>query len=332
MTLTAHAAEEMVRARFDRAAATAELATIIRLRGEFTAGKTLTIPVDSQPLSARIVALYAELFTAPITADGTTIVIKQGLSSLIRTLGLVTRGGQPVRGLPTFIVSGTLVEAEAAWRGAFLARGTLTEPGRASSLDIECPSEEVALALVGCARRLNISAKSKEVRGAQRALIKDDTDIGSLLTRLGAQRTRLEWEEQRRQRENRNSGGRLVNFDDANLRRSAQAAMKSAARVERALEILGDDVPDHLAEAGRLRLLHRRASLEELGKLADTPMTKDAIAGRIRRLLTTADRRAEELGIAPTSEAVPDDADAELGTHPPNGHETDPPNGQSSCT
>jgi DNA-binding protein WhiA len=74
----------------------------------------------------------------------------------------------------------------------------------------------------------------------------------------------------------------------------------ASARVERALEILGDDVPDHLAAAGKLRMDHRQASLEELGALADPPMTKDAIAGRIRRLLGLADRRARELGIPDT--------------------------------
>ena len=66
------------------------------------------------------------------------------------------------------------------------------------------------------------------------------------------------------------------------------------------LEPFGDDVPDHLAEAGRLRIDHRQASLEELGALADPPMTKDAIAGRIRRLLATADKKAQDLGIPGT--------------------------------
>jgi len=36
--------------------------------------------------------------------------------------------------------------------------------------------------------------------------------------------------------------------------------------------------------AGRLRLEHPQASLEQLGALADPPMTKDAVAGRLRRL------------------------------------------------
>jgi DNA-binding transcriptional regulator WhiA len=51
-----------------------------------------------------------------------------------------------------------------------------------------------------------------------------------------------------------------------------------------------------------LRLEHSQASLEELGALGDPPLTKDAIAGRIRRLLAMADKRADDLGI-PNTEA-----------------------------
>ena len=101
-------------------------------------------------------------------------------------------------------------------------------------------------------------------------------------------------------REVRATANRLANFDDANLRRSARAAVAAGARVERALEILGDDVPEHLRYAGQLRLTHKQASLEELGQLADPVMTKDAVAGRIRRLLATADKVAEEQGIPGT--------------------------------
>jgi DNA-binding protein WhiA len=81
----------------------------------------------------------------------------------------------------------------------------------------------------------------------------------------------------------------------------------AAARVQRALEILGDDVPGHLLAAGKLRVEHTQASLEELGQLADPPMTKDAVAGRIRRLLHMADKRAADLGIPDTDSAVTPD-------------------------
>lgn len=229
-------------------------------------------------------------------------VFREG-ESLARQTGLIDNRGRPVRGLPTQIVGGGQEVAVAAWRGAFLAHGSLTEPGRSMSLEITCPGSESALALVGAARRLDIPAKSREVRGIDRVVVRDGDAIAAMLTRLGAHQTLLDWEDRRMRREVRASANRLANFDDANLRRSARAAVAAGARVRRALEILGEDVPDHLLEAGRLRLEHKQASLEELGALHDPPLTKDAVAGRIRRLLAMADKRAGELGI-PTTQAA----------------------------
>jgi hypothetical protein len=227
--------------------------------------------------------------------------------ALARQTGLIDGNGRPIRGLPPHVVSGAACDAEAAWRGAFLAHGSLTEPGRSSAIEVTCPGPEAALALVGAARRLNISAKARDVRGVDRVVIRDGDAIGALLTRLGAHDSVLAWEERRMRREVKATANRLANFDDANLRRSARAAVAAGARVQRALEILGDDAPDHLRAAGRLRLEHKQASLEELGALADPPMTKDAIAGRIRRLLAMADRRAAEEGIPGTeAELTPD--------------------------
>lgn len=74
------------------------------------------------------------------------------------------------------------------------------------------------------------------------------------------------------------------------------------------MELLGDDMPDHLRQAGELRLAHKQASLEELGALATPPMTKDAVAGRIRRLLAMADKRASALGVPNTEAALVDEA------------------------
>jgi cell division protein WhiA len=226
-------------------------------------------------------------------------VVKDG-EALARQTGLVDGRGRPVRGLPPQVVSAAICDAEAAWRGAFLAHGSLTEPGRSSSLEVSCPGPEAALALVGAARRLGISAKAREVRNVDRVVVRDGDAISMLLTRLGAHDSVLAWEERRMRREVRATANRLANFDDANLRRSARAAVAAGARVSRALEILGEDAPEHLLEAGRLRLEHSQASLEELGSLADPAMTKDAVAGRIRRLLAMADKRAEDLGIPGT--------------------------------
>lgn len=227
--------------------------------------------------------------------------------ALARLTGLIDSRGRPVRGLPAQVVGAGINEQVAVWRAAFLARGSLTEPGRSMSLEVTCPSSESALALVGSARRLDIPAKAREVRQVDRVVIRDGDAIAAMLTRMGAHESVLAWEERRVRREVRASANRLANFDDANLRRSARAAVAAGARVERALVILGDDVPDHLRQAGLLRLEHKQASLEELGQLHDPVLTKDAIAGRIRRLLAMADKLAAEQGIAPTEAALTPD-------------------------
>ncbi|MDO9377359.1 MAG: DNA-binding protein WhiA [Nocardioidaceae bacterium] len=230
-------------------------------------------------------------------------VVKDG-EALARQTGLIDGRGRPVRGLPPQVVSGASCDAVAAWRGAFLAHGSLTEPGRSSALEVTCPGPEAALAMVGAARRLGISAKAREVRGVDRVVIRDGEAIGALLTRLGAHESLLAWEERRMRREVRATANRLANFDDANLRRSARAAVAAGARVGRALEILGPDVPDHLQMAGQLRVDHKQASLEELGQLHVPPLTKDAIAGRIRRLLAMADKKAKDQGIPDTEASL----------------------------
>jgi DNA-binding protein WhiA len=292
----------------------AEVSSILRFAGglHIVAGRlVIEAELDTGAAARRLCTNIAEVYghdSEVVVMQGNGLrkgthyivrVAKDG-EVLARQTGLVDSGGRPVRGLPTQVVSGTSCDAVAAWRGTFLAHGSLTEPGRSSSLEVSCPGPEAALALVGAARRLGISAKAREVRGVDRVVIRDGEAIGALLTRLGAHESLLAWEERRMRREVRATANRLANFDDANMRRSARAAVAAGARAQRALEILADDVPDHLKMAGTLRVEHRQASLEELGQLHDPPLTKDAIAGRIRRLLAMADKTAQELGIPDT--------------------------------
>lgn len=319
MAMTATVKDELSRLTVTKQSSRrAEVASLLRFAGglHIVGGRVvIEAEVDTGSVARRLRREIHELYghTADahvITAGGlrrsaryVIRVIRDG-EGLARQTGLLDNRGRPVRGLPPPVVSGDLSDAEAAWRGAFLAHGSLTEPGRSSALEVTCPGPEAALALVGAARRLGVTAKAREVRGADRVVVRDGDAIGALLTRMGAHQSVLSWEERRMRREVRATANRLANFDDANLRRSARAAVAAAARVSRALEILGDEVPEHLQAAGRLRAEHTQASLEELGQLADPPMTKDAVAGRIRRLLQTADKKAAELGIPDTESAV----------------------------
>ena len=232
------------------------------------------------------------------TPNGTTVQrymihVERGGAALALQTGLLDRRKRLVRGLPADIISGNIAQVKAAWRGAFLAHGALSDPGKAGFLEIICPSNEAALALSGAARRLGITAKPRQLRSSERITLKDPDAIERMLILMGAPHSAREWTGKRTDGEARGKANRLANFDDANMRRSAKAAAEASEKVRRAFEILGDDIPENLRAAGQLRLEHGDASLEELGRLADPPITKDAIAGRIRRLLQLADKTAK---------------------------------------
>lgn len=298
-----------------------EVAAILRLAGGLhtISGRVvleaeLHTPAIVQRVRKDLVELYgvksdAKQMPAAPTRPGSPQFVVRVLDgeTLARQLGLLDQKRRPIRGLPNRLTTGSHDELAAIWRGAFLARGSITPPGRSASLEIVCPTNEAAMALVGAAGRIGIQAKSREIRGQHKVLIRDAEAIGHMLGAMGAIEAQENWEELRKARETRNTANRLVNFDDANLRRSAQASVAACARVERALEILADEVPDHLLYAGQLRLTHRDASLDELGARAHPPLTKDAVAGRIRRLLALADKAAEQRGIPGTDANLPDE-------------------------
>lgn len=322
MALTAEVKEELASTPVGKTTVrAAELATILRFSGglHLISGRiAVESELDTEQLARRVRKDIAELYgvrsdVSVISASGARrashylVRVLDGGETLARQTGLLDARRRPIRGLPNRLTTGGRDDLAAVWRGAFLAAGSLTDPGRSAALEITCPGNEAAMALVGAAGRLKISAKAREVRGVHRVVVRDGEAIGAMLVLMGAQKSVEAWNEMRQRREVRATANRLVNFDDANLRRSAQAAVAACARVERALEILDGDVPQHLKYAGELRLSFRDSSLDELGHHADPPMTKDAVAGRIRRLLAMADKRASDLGIPGTDANLPPD-------------------------
>jgi len=227
--------------------------------------------------------------------------VERNGGSLARCTGLVDQAGRRVRGLPPVVVSGGDCDAAAAWRGAFLAKGLLSESGGSCSLEVAVPGPEAALALVGAARRLGVPAASRQVRGTERVAVRDSDAITALLGQLGASAGVLAW--QQRQLRRQVPSSTIASLETANQRRIAHAAATGVARVQAAM-LLQDEAPEHLLAVGRLRLEHPQASLEELGAFADPPMSKDAVAGRLRRLLSHADRHALARGLPTTQAAI----------------------------
>ena len=162
----------------------AEVSALVRFAGglHISAGKIVVeVELDAAQSARRLRKDIADLYghdsdLAVISSSGirkgsryVIRVIADG-EALARQTGLVDSHNRPIRGLPPQVVNGPICDAESAWRGAFLAHGSLTEPGRSSALEITAPGPEAALALVGAARRLDVVAKAREVIGEKRVI------------------------------------------------------------------------------------------------------------------------------------------------------------------
>lgn len=313
MVLTPRAKDELASTVVHLASARkAEVTALLQFAGGLRIAKgraVIDADVDREPIAVRICRdlkdLYgcaAEIRVLPNVGTRRRYVVhvSHQAEDVARRTGLVDRWGRPIRGMPAQIVGGGTAEAEAIWRGAFLARGSLSLAGRARGLEVECPGIEAASALTGAARRFGVHVRARQLRGADRVTVRDADTITALLNRMGAQQIRAAWQSHQTIATTATADAALV---DSNQRRAQRSAMTTAIRAQYALDILGDKAPDRFVEVARLRIQHPDLSLDELGRLAEPPLTKNAIAGRLRRLLGMADRLAQRTGIADTSVA-----------------------------
>src|SRR5690606_33735691 len=136
----------------------AELTTTLRFAGglHFIAGRVaVEAEVDAEVLAKRIARDLVELFG--VRPDIVTMnpspagenpryavrVIADG-ETLARQLGLLDQRRKPIRGLPNRLTTGSVEELAGLWRGAFLASGSLGEPGRSAVLEVVSPTGEAA--------------------------------------------------------------------------------------------------------------------------------------------------------------------------------------------
>ncbi|MFI9635112.1 DNA-binding protein WhiA [Nocardia sp. NPDC051929] len=220
-------------------------------------------------------------------------------------LGLLDRrrGGRRVQGLPPEVIARLDQDAAAIARAGFSAAGTVHLTGPVLRLQITCPTLAVALAVAGALRRVGAVAgvRHHERTGAEQVTVAGIDAVATALAAIGApraaQRMRVRWDDRRRSR----AYSATRELTAANTGRAQHAADTQVAAVRAALAVLGDRVPDHLAAIAHLRLQHPQAGMGALGKLASPPLSKDTVAGRLRRLIALAERHTTQPDTTQTS-------------------------------
>ena len=122
-------------------------------------------------------------------------------------------------------------------------------------------------------------------RGRPLAYVKDAQTVSVLLAHLGATRAVFRLEEQRARRQMKNSIHRTVNSEAANAARAAVSAARQREAARRIMASVGAaQMSRAVREAAQLRIAHPTRTLAELAEAARPPITKAAMANRMRLL------------------------------------------------
>jgi len=180
--------------------------------------------------------------------------------------------------------------AAAYLRGAFLARGSVSDPKRAPHLEIRTATQESAVDLVALLQQCDARGAWRAHRGFA-AYVKGAGDIGTVLAAMGAHDAYLAWEAGSVWKSVHVSAGRLANADAANAKRLARAAVVHLSAIDEIEETHGiHALSPALREIAELRRAHPQASLEELARLCAPPVSKGAVADRLRRIVALSGR------------------------------------------
>lgn len=174
-------------------------------------------------------------------------------------------------------------------RGAFLAGGSVTDPGKSYHLELVTAHYQVSRELAALMPELGFAPKSTTRKSNYITYFKSSLAIEEFLTAVGAPVQAMEIMNAKVEKQLRGGVNRRVNCDAANLDKTVDAAMGQIEAIRKVEERMGlDGLPDKLREAADLRLAHPEMTLSELAALCDPPVTKSAFNHRLKKLTALA--------------------------------------------
>ena len=171
-------------------------------------------------------------------------------------------------------------------RGAFIAGGTMSISRRSGyHLEINCASMEDALNYQTLLKQFNLKAVLRRREDYVNLYFKSAELIADFLRIIGAGNALLELESMRVFRSMRNQVNRIVNCETANLEKVVASAQQQLNLIDHADQQVGlNNLPPSLREAALARKKYPDASLTELGRSLEPPVSKSGMNHRFRQL------------------------------------------------
>lgn len=175
-------------------------------------------------------------------------------------------------------------------RGAFLAGGSVTDPGKGYHLELTTVHQSVSREAYTLMQEVLQFYPKTAVRGGGQVLyLKQSDQISDCLAYLGASVAAMGIMEAKLEKELNNKVNRRCNCDEANTSKVVEAAQEQLAAI-RTLREKGvfEQLPEKLQQAAIAREENPESSLTELASLMEPVITKPAMNHRLKKLVQLA--------------------------------------------
>lgn len=192
------------------------------------------------------------------------------------------RGSAPVLSLDQ-------MQSEEEWgafiAGAFLACGSMVDPGKSYHLEFVMPDQQLCQAFIQMLSAIRVFPRSFLRRGNYVAYLKDSSEIEDLLGFMGAGSMGFEVMNVKIYKSIRNQVNRVQNCEIANMEKTINASAVQVQEIEAILAEKGlNFLPEDLREIAELRVENPEMSLRELGEALSEPLTRSGVNHRLKRL------------------------------------------------
>lgn len=285
--------------------AQAELMALIRMNGSLGIANqqmVLSVQTESPAIARRIYSLLKDFYRVEseivvrrkmkLKKNNTYVVrLRYHVKELLTELGILD-GFHIMERVPVQLLKNDLM-IQSYLRGAFLAGGSVNNPETSRyHLEIYSLYEEHNEMIAEMINHFQLNARTTARRSGYIVYLKEAEKIADFLQLIGATNSMLEFENIRIVRDMRNSVNRLVNCENANMDKVANAANKQVANIQFIDQYVGlNNIPEKLREIAMTRLAHPEVSLKELGELVPGgPISKSGVNHRLRKLNAYADK------------------------------------------
>lgn len=173
-------------------------------------------------------------------------------------------------------------EERAFTRGIFLGSGSINNPENKYHLEIKIENNTTIKDLINILKKYGVNVKSLD----NSVYIKDGEEISKFLAFIGANKSVLEFEQIRVQREMNNKINRLVNCKTANLNKTLNASIEQINAIKRLKESgKFSKINKGLQELAELRLEFPDMPLAELGTKLKNPIGKSGVNYRLKKII-----------------------------------------------